>query len=655
MRNRWSLLALLLGLGVGLGAVLNGTAGADETSDRVARLVKELGSSKFTVRDRAKRQLEAIGRPALDALRQAARSSDLETSRRAGELVKHMEEKMALESLLAPKKVHLKLKDTPVLDAVDQLARQSGYTIQIQGDRAALASRKVTLDTGATTFWQAFDQLCQKAGLVENTNPYNPYVGRPVPIQPLPVQPPIRIQPAPAPAPLPVLPPGGLKPLPPVRLPPVQIQPAPGQPPMLLPALPPAAAPPAPPAPPVRNPQQGAVQVRIEAKPQVIQLAVPAQAQAGGAAQAAPAQAAPPLKVAPPVQIQIQVQGGQVQVVPGPQVVPLPAPANPPVQIRPGVIVRPTPVQPYPQGQFNLIAGKPQDVPTCYSGAVRVRALSGQSAVPGVPAPPRQKGETLLTLEVAAEPRLQNFQLMDSVQIEKAIDDQGQTLSVPMGGADPFAAPGIAPGGLRSTAVYRYNPYMNNARLTHVRLKLGEKQAKTLKELKGHISAQMLAAPQALITVEDVLKASGKKFKGVGGSGALEMLSTEKQADGSYKVQFRLEQPQNWIQAPFQGPVAPALGNPAGGAVQIGNGRRVIRPYINTHGLPTLVDAKGRALQLTQIPTRLYRGGFGVMTMEVTMVFRAHDGQGEPAQLVLHGQRNISVQVPFTLRDVPLP
>jgi hypothetical protein len=51
----------------------------------------------------------------------------------------------------------------------------------------------------------------------------------------------------------------------------------------------------------------------------------------------------------------------------------------------------------------------------------------------------------------------------------------------------------------------------------------------------------------------------------------------------------------------------------------------------------------------------MYRGGFGVLTMEVTMVFRQNNGQGEPAQLVLHGQRNISVQVPFTLRDVPLP
>src|SRR6266540_3574441 len=71
------------------------------------------------------------------------------------------------DKVLAAKKVRLNLKDTLVIDAVDELVRQSGYNVQIQGDVANLVKRKVTLDTGETTFWQAFDQLCQKAGLEE--------------------------------------------------------------------------------------------------------------------------------------------------------------------------------------------------------------------------------------------------------------------------------------------------------------------------------------------------------------------------------------------------------------------------------------------------------------------------------------------------------
>src|SRR5262245_10081299 len=171
MCKRWFLLALL-GLGIGLGAPGNGPASADDDADRIARLVKQLGSTRFAERDRAKRELEALGTAALNALRQAAQSKDLETSRRAGELVKKMEEKIDLASLLAPKRVRLNLKDKSVIDAVADLARQSGYSIEVQGDRTALANRKITLDTGDTSFWEALDQLCRKAGLVESTLSY---------------------------------------------------------------------------------------------------------------------------------------------------------------------------------------------------------------------------------------------------------------------------------------------------------------------------------------------------------------------------------------------------------------------------------------------------------------------------------------------------
>src|SRR5262245_54187166 len=192
MRNSGFLFAALLGLGVSLSGLPQGTVVADD-DDNIAKLIKQLGSSKFTERDKAKRALEALGAAALPALKKAAESPDLETSRRAGELVKKMEEKVTIDNLLAPKRVRLQLKDTPVLEAVAQLARQSGYAIEVQGDRTKFADRKVTLDTGDTTFWQAFDQLCQKAGLTEMNqgNPYQviPQPGGPIRIQPLPANP----------------------------------------------------------------------------------------------------------------------------------------------------------------------------------------------------------------------------------------------------------------------------------------------------------------------------------------------------------------------------------------------------------------------------------------------------------------------------------
>src|SRR5262249_51054900 len=108
--------------------------------------------------------------------------------------------KVAAETLLAAKRVRLNFKDTSVIDAVDELVRQSGYNIQIQGEVANLVKRKLTLDTGETSFWEAFDKLCHKAGLVEiaSTVPQadplqpNPRLRpgiRPLPIRPLPIRP----------------------------------------------------------------------------------------------------------------------------------------------------------------------------------------------------------------------------------------------------------------------------------------------------------------------------------------------------------------------------------------------------------------------------------------------------------------------------------
>ncbi len=58
---------------------------------KVAELVKKLGSANFAVRDGARKELEAIGWPALDALREAAKGEDLETKRRATEVVATIE------------------------------------------------------------------------------------------------------------------------------------------------------------------------------------------------------------------------------------------------------------------------------------------------------------------------------------------------------------------------------------------------------------------------------------------------------------------------------------------------------------------------------------------------------------------------------------
>ncbi|MFN4258361.1 MAG: HEAT repeat domain-containing protein [Gemmataceae bacterium] len=204
MRTLFGLLALSVGLGLGgLAWVVAAPVSTVDEQKQIEQLIDLLGNGSFVEREEATSALEKIGAPALEALRKAAQSDDVETRKRASELVNKISQKMTAANLLAPTRVHLKYDNMPVLDAVRDLAQKSGYNIVLTGNPQDLAERRVTLDTGETTFWQAFDLFCQKAGLTEATDkavkpqPRPQPVPRPLPIRPLP-------QPAPQPAPVPL-------------------------------------------------------------------------------------------------------------------------------------------------------------------------------------------------------------------------------------------------------------------------------------------------------------------------------------------------------------------------------------------------------------------------------------------------------------------
>jgi RNA polymerase sigma factor (sigma-70 family) len=134
---------------------------------RIAQLVDRLGSSTFAERERAGKELEAIGAPALDALRQAARAGDAERRRRAEQLVKKLEERIEVARLLAPRRVRLVYRDTPLAEAVADFKAKSGYDLSLSDADGKLKGRAVTLDTGEVTFWQALGQFCRQARLAE--------------------------------------------------------------------------------------------------------------------------------------------------------------------------------------------------------------------------------------------------------------------------------------------------------------------------------------------------------------------------------------------------------------------------------------------------------------------------------------------------------
>jgi hypothetical protein len=160
-------------VGVGLGWVAVSAAGGvgkpapSPESGSVAQLVARLGSPKFRDREDASRALDGLGAKSLSPLRQAAADPDPEVRRRAGALVARIEKRLETERLLEPQHVRLSYKETPVLEAISDFNRRSGWNLEVQGDRSGLADKKITLDTGDVPLWEALDQFCHKTGLNE--------------------------------------------------------------------------------------------------------------------------------------------------------------------------------------------------------------------------------------------------------------------------------------------------------------------------------------------------------------------------------------------------------------------------------------------------------------------------------------------------------
>jgi hypothetical protein len=161
--RRWT--CLLTVVVVVVGDPLLGAGGDPPASKKIDLYIALLGSKEFAQRQQATDALLVLGGDALPALYQAAAGKDAEVGQRARMLITKIENKLQAAQVLAPKKVHLVFKDTPLPEAVAALAKQSGYAVQLHGEPGQYANRPVTLDTGETTFLQALSLLCEKAGL----------------------------------------------------------------------------------------------------------------------------------------------------------------------------------------------------------------------------------------------------------------------------------------------------------------------------------------------------------------------------------------------------------------------------------------------------------------------------------------------------------
>jgi hypothetical protein len=156
--------------------VFTNTGRSQVPSESIDALVAKLGSQRYAERQAATAALDKQGEAALSALQAAAKRTDPEVRNRATLLVDRIETRIESARLLAGTKLRLVFKDALVLDAVRDFAGKAGVNMEFQGefDRAGLGQRKLTMDSGETTFWEAFDLFCRQAGLCQRPSPAPP-------------------------------------------------------------------------------------------------------------------------------------------------------------------------------------------------------------------------------------------------------------------------------------------------------------------------------------------------------------------------------------------------------------------------------------------------------------------------------------------------
>jgi hypothetical protein len=146
---------------------------APKADPAVAKLVADLGADDYKAREKAGRDLAALGDKALPAMRAALVQSDSpEVRQRLAVLVK----KIDTERLVSPKRVTLSAKDKSVKDVFDEIAKQTGYRIDFQGGGrrpgggGGLGEDKHAFEFDNTPFWVAVDKVAAAAGCTVQTD-----------------------------------------------------------------------------------------------------------------------------------------------------------------------------------------------------------------------------------------------------------------------------------------------------------------------------------------------------------------------------------------------------------------------------------------------------------------------------------------------------
>jgi hypothetical protein len=297
-------------------------------------------------------------------------------------------------------------------------------------------------------------------------------------------------------------------------------------------------------------------------------------------------------------------------------------------------------------GQFVLTESKTKVTPppSYQVGALRFRALPAGTSL-GRVSTIKGNREVIFGLEILPEPALAWDRVL-SLHIDRAIDEHGQRVEVMQ--ASTAAAPALGEEDIMLGGIGWDYPEMsaggnNGGQRVPLRLKMGNKASTVLKELSGVATIKMHSATEAIATVDRIMDARNQSVRASDGS-SVKIVDVQRQEGGKLVIQVKIDSAQT------EGAVNPWGWNPRFGMRMYNDGTEGGDGAVST-GTLVLFDARGHLVRLVhkeQIPDE------NGMSEEYKFTYQPAKGQPEPAKLVLQGRRPVSINVPFTLKDVPL-
>jgi hypothetical protein len=300
-----------------------------------------------------------------------------------------------------------------------------------------------------------------------------------------------------------------------------------------------------------------------------------------------------------------------------------------------------------------LADGKETPLPGDRSTAVRVLALpahfGGNRVIRG-------SGRVVFNLDVTPLPGVK-WDEVTGVRVKRAEDETGRPIAV---AHRPEAPPAYSPygdvfmGGLQGQIIWGNIDYASPLTLSHpnprvvpISLKTDDRAIKSLRLLEGVVVGEVTLPNQTLATIDNLAKAVGASAFGPSES-RYSVIDYKTHPDGRVTLKVRTEGLNPWNVAQFGAArrvrmmaMAPVVWDGPAGS----NGGVRLR----------YTDAAGKRLPAPMTRRSSATNDGFRQSWELELEFPKRTGYGPPAKMTVTGDRPTTVEVPFRLRNVPLP